>query len=1181
MLRLPSRFLAPGVIIAVCFACLTTGQAQTWKQIGNFPGMIFRCAYFWDTAHGVVAGNNHIFRYTSGTWKESTYPEAPAIFRSLRLLDGKNLYAASGSTCVWESTDSGASWQKTAATLVNADDIYLDPSGSIRGMNISGTGMMMGTSFASLNTLNCAAARDDQPRNAYSTDGGLNWSIAAKGMDAADGYCMVVDTCTGGFYTITDGSKAELWGSLDGGNSWTFVHDFVSSAHDIIDGGVDGVFYVLGTSNVWMSVDAGKTFQSIGGPATTFEDRRIFAFGSLDDDLIVMKDSAIWLCNVQPLPPDNEIHLNEDTTVQGCSISSIEITVDSLPGIDSVRIHAIANNGGWISPVDTALFRQHASILRYKISIPPGEATATFSFGFSIRYLAECGKTEYEAGTVTVHLIGANPSIKVPPRAIIPACANGRVPIILTASPCDTIRIDSIVAVDSIGIPIDHAFPDTVAPAVTDTFWAQVAPQGPGSYYTFYRLRGISLASGRVLDTTVMVNAKIVPNTKELFAAPQSMTATNCSESIVPLILHSFQCDSVEFTSCTLAMDNSLKSSTNLAFPRTLAEGETDTLFIDFPPQNLSGPYIISVHLIGKYLSSSLTFDTTLQIRVTFSSSAGALAANNPAINLDTINVCSAADSLIIFKNLGCDTIWVSGDGTAWQPGWSTSDPSFPVKLPPDSSFTVHVHFHPSGPTWSEQLMSYSFKDIGGKAGTSLPFVMTVTAVPAVAQLSLADTALDFGTFTRCAASADTLVTLTNSGCDSLSLSGAFVDGGSGFTLVNGTDTTLGPNESATYRIHFGDSITGPLTSALHIHAVGAHGGNAFDTSIAIHAMIVPGSHLATLSTRAIDFGTTSICEERDSSITILNAGCEPDTITRADLLSTQFVVDTIFPIILQPGEPAIVPITTKLDTSGHPVDVVDTLSFRSNADAPLAPVALSRGVVYPGRFSLGVKTVDSAAIGADVPVYVLRNGTIPKTADEVDFDLLYNDDLLGYSNVMEPDIQPGNAVLLPSGLTDRSFAMKPIIDRDTIATLEFKSYLAKQEHTPIMLSNEKFLSGGVVSPPCVASIDSSTGAGFMLELSCGDGPLANALTGLPLDLISMNVSQDALGFTLKRGDASLASCSVEVLNLLGARALSRTFELEPITSASFNLHSLPAGVYFLRIASGRSVLTRRFLIVK
>src|SRR5665213_479442 len=192
-----SMFFA-GAALTMSFVCLIGAlapgaYAQTWKQIGNFPGMNFRCAYFWDTAHGVVAGDNHIFRYHSGTWTESTYPETPDTFRSLRLLDGKNLYAASGSSCVWESSDSGASWELTLAKLRKADDLYLDPFGQMHGMNRAGSGMMVGTSFATLHGTVCAAAQDDSNSMIYSNDGGLTWATSRTPY-IISGYCCIADT---------------------------------------------------------------------------------------------------------------------------------------------------------------------------------------------------------------------------------------------------------------------------------------------------------------------------------------------------------------------------------------------------------------------------------------------------------------------------------------------------------------------------------------------------------------------------------------------------------------------------------------------------------------------------------------------------------------------------------------------------------------------------------------------------------------------------------------------------------------------------------------------------------------------------------------------------------------------------------------------------------------------------
>ena len=729
---------------------------------------------------------------------------------------------------------------------------------------------------------------------------------------------------------------------------------------------------------------------------------------------------------------------------------------------------------------------------------------------------------------------------------------------------------------------------------LADTVLITIVPRVPGTYPIHLVLHFVD-GDYHEIDTSFATTLLVGPNPGTLFLSKRSLdfgTESLCAPIALrdSFIVSGHGCEQITIDTALFRPDSASKDFTFKPVGNFTPPNDSIIYFpISFLP-SLADTERGSVLIFWNDGEAEHT-DT---IRV---QGAGVLDTRSFSIQPPTLTVkmCDSVVGMIYITNTTCGFLQMDSlslpSGVTLPLTWN-GNPQLPLDIPQGKQDSLVVDFSPGaegtsifsiGDTTLNVLAHVKLTEHSNTTSFDTVLALQIRVERGPASVLLSDTALNFGTFARCNAIADTIIMLTNSGCDSLSLSGASVDGGSGFTLVGGKDTVLAPNESVQYKIHFSDSITGGLASALHIHAIGAHGGNAFDTSISFSATIIPGSHLATLNRQAIDFGTTSICEERDSSITITNVGCEPDTITSAAFLSNQFIIPNTlsFPIILLPGCSAIIPILTSLDTAGHPVDVMDSLDFISNLDLALPAVVLSRGVIYPGHFSLGLKTEDSAAVSATVPVYVLRKGTIPVTADELDFDLIYDEDLLGYSNAIEPDIQPVHATLLPNGLTDRSFAMKPATDRDTIATLEFNSYLARQEHTPLTLANQKFLAGGLVSPPCVASIDSATGTGFTLELACGDGPLVNALTGLPLDLVSMNVSPDALAFTLDRGDATLTSCSAEVLNVLGAQALQKRFDLSPVTTASFDLRALPAGAYFLRIAAGRSVITRRFVVVK
>jgi hypothetical protein len=373
---------------------------------------------------------------------------------------------------------------------------------------------------------------------------------------------------------------------------------------------------------------------------------------------------------------------------------------------------------------------------------------------------------------------------------------------------------------------------------------------------------------------------------------------------------------------------------------------------------------------------------------------------------------------------------------------------------------------------------------------------------------------------------------------------------------------------------------------------VGANGGNTIDTSVSLTAAITPGTRVANINITAIDFGTTSICEERDSSVTITNKGCEPVTIESSSFSSPQFAFDSLFqfPVTLLPDSSVTFPVATDLDTAGHPATISGTLNFTLDSGVTIPAVTLTRSVIYPVAFSLSLAAQASAAINTMVPVYVLLHGTIPSQANEVDFDLLYNDDLLSYSSAVQPDISMTGHTTLAGGLTDRSFAMRPASDRDTIATLEFQTFLTKTDTTGIHLTRQQFLAEGEVSPVCVAIMDTiSQPDHFSLELVCSDSLVVAALNDtLPfyIQSIQPNPAQDEIQIRVVAGDpASLLQ--VQMYDALGRSVLvpPTTPQPPPIPLRSIgggvviDVTNVPSGIYYLRFSSDGYVQTRSVVI--
>jgi hypothetical protein len=289
------------------------------------------------------------------------------------------------------------------------------------------------------------------------------------------------------------------------------------------------------------------------------------------------------------------------------------------------------------------------------------------------------------------------------------------------------------------------------------------------------------------------------------------------------------------------------------------------------------------------------------------------------------------------------------------------------------------------------------------------------------------------------------------------------------------------------------------------------------------------------------------------------------------------------WPIVLLPNQTATLPILTTIDTSTHAPQNAATLTLTSNAGTPLAPIALARAISYPGRFGLSVAVpVDSVPVSASVPLYVLRSGTIPGTVDEVDFHLIYNDDLFSFVKPMEADVQSVSATVLTDGRTDRAFAMKPATDRDTIAHMQFTSYLAKDHHSDFIIAGQQFLSGGETSPACIATMDTMASIpGVTLITACGDSALTAALDGQPLTIASLtpNPAGSAVEVTLEGNGSTEAAIHASLRDMLGREVWQSN-----VTGAfTIDVSALPSGVYFLEVRGqgstyGAGRATREFM---
>ncbi|HEY3875466.1 MAG TPA: hypothetical protein VGM92_08305, partial [Candidatus Kapabacteria bacterium] len=471
-LGLVAAFFAVGVL-----------HAQSWKKIGTLPvGSDLRCAYFWDVNHGVVGGAQCIYTYVNGTWTEASYPESPDTIKTLRLLDTGHLYAASGD--VWVSTDHGATWQRTGLNLTDADDLYLGADGAVHGMNINGENMMIGTTFARAGA-NCVAARDDLPNPAYSPNNGAIWFSSQVNLEDDDGYSVVADSCSGIFYTLTDGPKIELYESATAGATWNMIYDFDQNTGDILAGGDAGVLYVRGLNHfVYRSLNGGKSFQNIWGTqafGNTSGDRRMFAFGETNRSLVLFDGSAfdnnvVWLWDDSLVPSEvsvfTESHVAApisdcDTVLIPVVLSStccaLPIVLDSASSTPPLPIDSAISDLGKLGCPDTVWF---IAILTW-----PEQENYTFHvFGHT-----QSGVLfDTSLASIVQAPQSAAPQFQFP-NATIDLCTSDSLPLIITDPGCGLWKIVS-VSFGGLGsiLSLQSGFDSTLMMGQTDTLWFRV-----------------------------------------------------------------------------------------------------------------------------------------------------------------------------------------------------------------------------------------------------------------------------------------------------------------------------------------------------------------------------------------------------------------------------------------------------------------------------------------------------------------------------------------------------------------------------------------------------------------------------------------------------------------------------------------------------------------------------------
>jgi len=337
--------------------------------------------------------------------------------------------------------------------------------------------------------------------------------------------------------------------------------------------------------------------------------------------------------------------------------------------------------------------------------------------------------------------------------------------------------------------------------------------------------------------------------------------------------------------------------------------------------------------------------------------------------------------------------------------------------------------------------------------------------------------------------------------------------------------------------------------------------------SIPLTVNVTDGTRILASSRNTLDFGTTTLCEERDSLVTLRNTGCDTLRITNIDLLGSGFTTTTATPIIIPPGSSVTIPITSKVDTSQGNISS-GTIIFTSDADNKIAPITLSRGYTYPKSYSFHIAMLDGTATSGEIVRLAIVGeqglGSAGSGVKQLAFDLTLNEDLLEY-------IRPegNNSVSKNGSRITISNPNELASFNDTLAILVYYVYLTKDSATDINVSNMSLNNGDTSS--CAPRVAAVTQAGFTYRYECGDKHIQSFLrTGkASLEIRSLVPNPTTSDITISIESSAEQTTTLEIYDMLGKKCYERVVSLpKEIADITVTTTTLPEGQYIIRISA-------------
>ncbi|MEP7234943.1 MAG: hypothetical protein ABI778_06575, partial [Ignavibacteriota bacterium] len=405
------------------------------------------------------------------------------------------------------------------------------------------------------------------------------------------------------------------------------------------------------------------------------------------------------------------------------------------------------------------------------------------------------------------------------------------------------------------------------------------------------------------------------PPMPQITMAPAKATSCDSGKASASL-MHTY-CDALTVTSAALqGTDASYFTLAPQTLPVSLGNGAKINFSLGFNPKKEVRTFAAGIRVKGFYLfeyEDTIYIDTIITINGTSTPVPPNFVAPRLAFTYDTVSTCAGPiDTTVLFINKGCDTLTITqGPGILPPEFKMTSVLNLPIKLAPGDSLRVTFSFFPSGT--GRYTANPKFTAVQQGLSQDVTLYLEGSGKSEGGVFSYSPKQFDFQSLSICDHdSASGFV--TNVGCDSLLLDPAVIFSDPDFKLTaNSLQPTVKPGDTYFYKVYLDPAQKG-LRQGKLIFISHTNLGAKADT-ILFTATVTDGTRILSATESSVDFGSVSVCDEKDTIVHLVNSGCDTLVVVGVGLKGVGFGTGTKFPIIILPNHDTTIHIFTLLDT--------------------------------------------------------------------------------------------------------------------------------------------------------------------------------------------------------------------------------------------------------------------------